>query len=96
MTISEGLEQLKKYGLDSIPGGGAEIFDEEIRKKICPEKTSAERWLEIYMRLHIIWEYHRMPQCFTVILKIIHTGSVIWQDFVNFRTGPADSMHLFR
>jgi aminodeoxyfutalosine synthase len=52
LTIREGLEELKKYGLDSVPGGGAEIFDEEIRKEICPEKPSAERWLEIHETAH--------------------------------------------
>jgi aminodeoxyfutalosine synthase len=52
MTISEGLAELKKYGLDSIPGGGAEIFSKEIRKEICPEKTSSERWLEIHETAH--------------------------------------------
>jgi aminodeoxyfutalosine synthase len=52
VTVSEGLSELKKYGLDSIPGGGAEIFDWEIRKKICAEKASAERWLEIHETAH--------------------------------------------
>lgn len=51
-SVSDGLEELKKCGLDSIPGGGAEIFDEEIRKKICPEKPSAETWLEIHETAH--------------------------------------------
>jgi len=52
MTVREGLSVLKKYGLGSVPGGGAEIFDEEIRKKICPEKATAERWLEIHATAH--------------------------------------------
>jgi aminodeoxyfutalosine synthase len=52
VSISEGLEQLREYGLDSIPGGGAEIFDEEIRKRTCPEKTSGEKWLEIHETAH--------------------------------------------
>jgi aminodeoxyfutalosine synthase len=52
LSISDGLSQLRACGLDSIPGGGAEIFDEEIRKKTCPEKTSAERWLEIHAIAH--------------------------------------------
>jgi aminodeoxyfutalosine synthase len=52
VTVSDGLKELKKYGLDSIPGGGAEIFDGEIRKKICAEKASAERWLEIHETAH--------------------------------------------
>lgn len=52
ITIREGLAELKNKGLDSIPGGGAEIFDEKIRKKICPEKTPAEKWLEIHETAH--------------------------------------------
>ncbi len=52
LSIEEGLRQLRNYGLDSIPGGGAEIFDEELRKKICPEKTSSELWLSIHETAH--------------------------------------------
>lgn len=51
-SIEEGLKLLKEYGLDSIPGGGAEIFDEELRKIICNEKTSSVRWLEIHETAH--------------------------------------------
>jgi aminodeoxyfutalosine synthase len=52
LTIEEGLKVLKNYGLDSIPGGGAEIFDEEIRKNICDEKASSQLWLEIHETAH--------------------------------------------
>lgn len=52
LGIEEGLLLLKNYGLDSIPGGGAEIFDEEIREKICPEKCDAGRWLLIHETAH--------------------------------------------
>lgn len=52
LSIEEGLLRLREYGLDSIPGGGAEIFDEGIRKKICPEKTSSSLWLEIHKKAH--------------------------------------------
>ncbi len=51
-TTEEGLRLLKSYGLDSIPGGGAEIFDEEIRKTICNEKTSSLQWLNIHKTAH--------------------------------------------
>ena len=51
-TIEEGLNLLKDYGLDSIPGGGAEIFDEELRKMICDEKPSSELWLTIHETAH--------------------------------------------
>jgi aminodeoxyfutalosine synthase len=51
-TIEEGLRLLKEYGLDSIPGGGAEIFDEELRKMICDEKASSQMWLNIHESAH--------------------------------------------
>jgi aminodeoxyfutalosine synthase len=51
-TIKEGLTLLKEYGLDSIPGGGAEIFDEELRKMICDEKASSDLWLNIHETAH--------------------------------------------
>lgn len=52
LSIKEGLTILKEYGLDSIPGGGAEIFDEELRKAICDEKSSSALWLEIHETAH--------------------------------------------
>ncbi|MBN1108322.1 MAG: CofH family radical SAM protein [Bacteroidales bacterium] len=52
MTIEKGLSYLKECGLDSIPGGGAEIFDDEVRKYICGEKATAERYLEIHEKAH--------------------------------------------
>jgi aminodeoxyfutalosine synthase len=51
-SIAEGLSLLKEYGLDSIPGGGAEIFDEELRKQICDEKASSGLWLRIHETAH--------------------------------------------
>lgn len=52
LTIEEGLKILKDFGLNSIPGGGAEIFDEELREKICSEKPSAEQWLHVHETAH--------------------------------------------
>ncbi len=52
LSAAEGVAYLKENGLDSIPGGGAEIFDETIRMQICPDKADAERWLEIHKAVH--------------------------------------------
>ncbi|MGE5420877.1 MAG: aminofutalosine synthase MqnE [Chloroflexota bacterium] len=52
LSPEEGLRYLKFCGLDSIPGGGAEIFDEELRNIICAEKTSSEKWLQIHKAAH--------------------------------------------
>jgi aminodeoxyfutalosine synthase len=52
MGITEALSYLKSCGLDSIPGGGAEIFDEALRKEICGMKSSSQAWLEIHETAH--------------------------------------------
>ena len=52
ISLSEGLQRLKDAGLGSIPGGGAEIFDEDLRRKICPDKTDSEKWLNIHGTAH--------------------------------------------
>lgn len=57
LTYAEGLRRLKEYGLDSIPGGGAEIFDPEVRAKICPDKASGDVWLAIHRSAHQLGIY---------------------------------------
>jgi aminodeoxyfutalosine synthase len=52
MTIAEGMKYLKEAGLDSLPGGGAEIFHPEIRQQICEDKVDAEGWLAIHEAAH--------------------------------------------
>jgi aminodeoxyfutalosine synthase len=52
MTLEDGLKELREYGLDSIPGGGAEIFDEKLRAEICNEKPSSAMWLTIHESAH--------------------------------------------
>lgn len=52
VSFEEGLKILKAHGQDSLPGGGAELFDEEIREKICNDKCSSKQWLEIHETAH--------------------------------------------
>jgi len=52
-SIERVLERLMAAGLGSMPGGGAEILVEEVRNKICPEKISGKRWLEIIRQAHL-------------------------------------------
>ena len=52
LTLEQGLTLLKEAGMESIPGGGAEIFAPEIRTKICPQKGSAEEWLALHRTAH--------------------------------------------
>jgi aminodeoxyfutalosine synthase len=52
VSFEEGLRILKEHGQDSLPGGGAEIFDEEIRKQICEDKCTSAEWLEMHETAH--------------------------------------------
>jgi len=52
MTDEQVLRELIAAGLDSLPGGGAEIFAERVRKKICHDKCDADRYLSIHRTAH--------------------------------------------
>ena len=52
MTHQEVLERLRAAGLDSLPGGGAEIFDEDVRKRISHDKANADEFLEVHRVAH--------------------------------------------
>lgn len=54
LSFEDGLKVLKAHGQDSLPGGGAEIFDEIIREQICADKCTAQQWLEIHRTAHKI------------------------------------------
>ncbi len=52
LSLEEVLEGLRDCGLNAMPGGGAEIFASGVRNKLCPEKLSGERWLEVMEKAH--------------------------------------------
>lgn len=52
VSYEEGLKILKDAGQGSLPGGGAEIFDEEIRAQICKDKCTSEQWLQMHEAAH--------------------------------------------
>ena len=52
MSDEEVLRELRDAGLDSLPGGGAEIFAERVRRKICHDKCDADRYLSIHRIAH--------------------------------------------
>ncbi|DAC58747.1 MAG TPA: CofH family radical SAM protein [Candidatus Poseidoniaceae archaeon] len=54
ITYQETLERLKAAGLDSLPGGGAEILNDDVRKIICNGKESSSEYLEIHRRAHAL------------------------------------------
>lgn len=52
LSIEDTLRALREAGLDALPGGGAEIFAPETRRKICDTKVDADGWLEIHRTAH--------------------------------------------
>jgi len=52
LPLDAVIGRLKEAGLGSLPGGGAEIFAPEIRNRICPEKISGDRWIEVMEAVH--------------------------------------------
>ena len=52
VSAEEGMQLLKDAGLQSLPGGGAEIFHPDIRAKICHDKVDTEGWLRIHKAAH--------------------------------------------
>ena len=54
MSIEEVLRRLRAAGLDSLPGGGAEILSPRVRKAICPNKCGADEWLHVHRTAHLL------------------------------------------
>src|SRR5690606_5825647 len=52
LSYEQVLTELKQAGLGSLPGGGAEIFAERARRKLCNGKAEAEEWLEVHRTAH--------------------------------------------
>jgi len=72
MTTEEGLKFLKDAGLDSLPGGGAEIFDPEIREQICADKVDADGWLSIHETAHRLGMHTNATMLYGHIEKYRH------------------------
>ena len=68
----EGMKLLHEAGLDSLPGGGAEIFDAEIREKICADKVDAEGWLDIHQTAHSLGMYTNATMLYGHIENYAH------------------------
>lgn len=51
LSFDEVIDKMIEYGVDSMPGGGAEIFDEKVREYVCKGKVSSQEWL----RIHELW-----------------------------------------
>lgn len=66
------LEDMVESGVDSMPGGGAEIFDESVRSYICKGKVSSKRWLEIHAYWHNLGKMSNATMLFGHIEKREH------------------------
>jgi len=72
LTTEEGMLQLKEAGLQSLPGGGAEIFHPEIREKIAADKVNGEGWLKIHEAAHNLGMFSNATMLYGHIEKPEH------------------------
>lgn len=72
VNIEEGMKFLNEAGLDSLPGGGAEIFSPEIREQICADKVDGDGWLAIHRAAHAIGMHSNATMLYGHIEKYAH------------------------
>jgi aminodeoxyfutalosine synthase len=72
LSIEEGMKRLHAAGLDSLPGGGAEIFAPEIRSAIAGDKVDAEGWLKIHETAHNLGMHSNATMLYGHIEKYEH------------------------
>ena len=72
VSVEEGLKFLINAGLNSIPGGGAEIFHPEIREKICADKVDGDGWLKIHETAHKLGLHSNATMLYGQIEKYWH------------------------
>jgi aminodeoxyfutalosine synthase len=72
MTVEEGMKLLHMAGLDSLPGGGAEIFHPEVRQVICDDKVDGEGWLHIHETAHKLGMHSNATMLYGHIEKYWH------------------------
>lgn len=72
LTVDEGMKILHEAGLDSLPGGGAEIFHPDIRQQICADKVDAVGWLAIHEAAHKLGMHSNATMLYGHIEKYLH------------------------
>jgi aminodeoxyfutalosine synthase len=72
LSTSEGMKKLHEAGLDSLPGGGAEIFHPEVREVICADKVNADGWLSIHEEAHKLGMHSNATMLYGHIEKYEH------------------------
>jgi len=84
VSYEEGMRLIKESGVDSLPGGGAEIFHPEIREQIAADKCTGEQWL----RIHEIWHELGMRSNATMLygqLNAMNIALTTWSSCANCR-----------
>jgi aminodeoxyfutalosine synthase len=72
LSVEEGMKTLREAGLQSLPGGGAEIFHEDIRKEIAGDKVTGEGWLQIHETAHNLGMHSNATMLYGHIEKFEH------------------------
>ncbi|MEB3244664.1 MAG: CofH family radical SAM protein [Vampirovibrionales bacterium] len=88
VTPEQCLQELKAAGLDALPGGGAEVFAERIRQIVCPDKITADRWLEIHGMAHAMG----IPSNATMLAGLGETPAERVDHMVRLRTQQDKSL----
>jgi cyclic dehypoxanthinyl futalosine synthase len=81
MSIIDTLRRLKSSGLDSIPGGGAEILVDRVRKKVSPNKIRWRQWADVMKAAHRLG----MPSTATMMFGSVETDKEIVEHLVRLR-----------
>jgi aminodeoxyfutalosine synthase len=82
ISYRDTLIALKNAGLDSMPGGGAEVFSERVRKKLYPNKIPYEKWAEVHSIAHSL----NIPTNATLLFGHIETDDEIIEHLFKLRT----------
>ncbi len=72
LTTAEGMQKLKDAGLQSLPGGGAEIFHPDVRQEICADKVDGDGWLDIHATAHRLGMHSNATMLYGHIEKYEH------------------------
>lgn len=72
LSVRDGMQKFKEAGLQSLPGGGAEIFAPEIRNEICADKVDGDGWLEIHKTAHQLGMHSNATMLYGHIEKYEH------------------------
>jgi len=87
MTVKDTLKRLRASGLDSIPGGGAEILVDRVRKKVSPNKIRWRQWADVMKTAHGLG----MPSSATMMFGSVETDREIVEHLVRLRDIQAET-----